>query len=231
MARMTLGAMLEELRAEVGASLSPGHNLNQTETQYYLLRRTERELYAAYDWPHLITEERFTVTAGTRYIGPFETVDYEQINEVYGSYGSEFQPLMYGVTPDDYLEYDPETGDRGFPVCKYRPVPETEEIELWPIPSQDITVIVRGQMKLSDMKNPDDKSTLDGTLIVLFAAADLLSSWDRNAAAAKAAKAANFLRSLRTNLISQKKRVTGLTPNTTVRPRPGLDYIPEGWEG
>ena len=231
MARMTLQRMLEELRAEIGASLAPGHNLNQTETQYHILRRTQRELYAAYDWPHLMTEERFVVPANRRYIGPFEHVDYEQINEVYASYGDDFRALEYGFRPEDYSAYDPESGDTGYPICRYRPVPETEEIELWPVPSAPSTVIVRGQMRLHPLEKADDKSTLDGTLIVLFAAADVLSSWDRQSAGEKGARAVNYLRSLRTNLSSHRQRVTGLTPDTAPRQRPGLDYIPEGWDG
>lgn len=230
MARLTLGDMLEELRAEIGASLAPGHNINQTETQYHVLRRTQRELYAAYDWPNLITEERISIAAGTRYV-EFENIEYEQINEIYGSYGDDWRLLEYGITPHDYDAYDPEAGQQGYPVCKYRVVPETEEIELWPIPSQATKLIGRGQMKLHNLKEPTDKSTLDGTLIVLFAAADILSSWSREDAAAKSMKASNYLRSLRTNLISHKSRVTNLTADNAKRLRPGLDYIPEGYAG
>lgn len=227
MARMNLADMLEELRAEVGASLAPGHNLNQTATQKYVLRRTQRELYSAYDWPNLMTEERITVTAGTRYVDTFDTIDYEQINEVYAAYGSEFRKLEYGFRPEDYTSYDPESNETGFPICRYRPVPETEEIELWPIPSQDTTLIARGQMKLKSLKEDTDMSTLDGTLIVLFAAADVLTGWSREDAAQKAGKAANYLRSLRSNLLSQRQRITPLTPTGHTRLRPGLDYIPE----
>lgn len=224
---LTLETMRDELRAEIGASLSPGHNLNQTETHYYVLRRTQRELYKAYDWPNLITEERVAVTAGDQYAGPFTDIDYEQINSIWSSYGSDWCEMEQGFTPADYSVYDPSVDKRGYPIKKYRPRVGTEQIELWPRPSQDTTLIVRGQKKLGDLKDPDDVSTLDGTLIVLFAAADILSDWDRQSASTKAAKATSYMRSIRANLLSDKKKVTKLTPTTLPKLRPYLDYIPE----
>lgn len=227
--RLTLGEMLEDLRAEIGASLAPGHNLNQTQAQKYALRRTQRELYAAYDWPNLITEERVDVAQGTRYVAPFETIDYEQINELFTSYGSDWLSVKYGIDPSLYNSYDPESGEQSYAIQRYQPVPQTGEIEVWPIPNQATKLIARGQMKLCDLKADDDKSTLDGTLIVLFAAADMLTSWSREDATAKSVKAANYLRSLRSNLISQRTRVTPLIPMTGTPLRSGLDYIPEGY--
>lgn len=227
MPRATLEDMAEELRAEISASLSPGHGLNQQETHYYKLRRTERELYLAFDWPDLVIEERVPVTAGDQYAGPFTNINVEQINEVWTAYGSDWQKLEYGFTPEDYSVYDPASGERSYPITKYRHVPAEEKIELWPLPNQNTTLIIRGPKKLGTLRNPSDTSTLDGTLIVLFTAADILSAWDPNEAQTKAQKAASYLRMLRSNLSSDRTRITSLTPTSYPRPRQGLDYIPD----
>lgn len=229
MARMKLKDMIEALRAEIGASLSPGHNLSQDSTHRYILERVQRELYLNFDWTHLLTEERVPVVAGNRYSPTLTAVDYEQINEVWCSYGSEWVPLGFDFGPEVYGEYDPESGDQGYPVLRYRPYFPNEAIELWPIPSSNVTLIVKGQRALGALKDPDDLSTLDGTLIVLFAAADVMADLDRDDAARKSAKATAYLRAVRANLQSHKRRVTMLTPgNAGPRLRPGLDYIPEG---
>lgn len=226
MARMRLGDMMEALRAEIGASLSPGHNLSQDATHAYILSRTQRELQLAHDWPHLFTEELVDpVTAGTQYVTGFDT-DYELINEVWGVYGGEWYPLRSGFGPEQYNEYSSPT-ERSYPVRRYRPYPLNEGIEIWPIPVDDTKLIIRGQMSLPALRDPDDMSLLDGTLIVLFAAADIVADLDRNDAARLGAKAAAYLRLLRANLSSQKGKITPLTgtkPNTL---RPFLDYIPE----
>lgn len=226
MARAALKDMIEELRAEISASLAPGHNLSLDNTHAYVLRRTQRELYLAYDWPDLIIEERIPVPAGTRYV-PLEEVNYEQVNEVWTLRNDQWYPLGYGIDPGHWNAY--EENQRGAHISRYRPSPGKEdELELWPIPNTDTELLVRGQQKLQRLRAPDDRSTLDATLVVLFAAADLLTTQERADAAAKAGKAMNYLRSLRGNLISHKARVTGLTnsrPNTPLRP--GLDYIPD----
>lgn len=231
MAREKLKDMIEALRAEIGASLSPGHNISQDSTHRYVLSRVQRELYLNYDWTHLLTEERVTVSAGERYTPALTLVDYEQINEVWCSYGSEWIKLGFDFGPEHYSAYDPQSGDRGYPVLRYRPYFPNEAVELWPIPSQDVTLIVKGQRALTPLKSPDDMSVLDGTLIVLFAAADIMADLDRDDAARKSAKATAYLRAVRANLQSHKKRVTSLIPDRNPpleRLRPGLDYIPEG---
>lgn len=232
MAQMTLKDMLEALRAEVRASLAPTHNIQGDETDYYLLRRTQEELYKAHDWPNLIVEERVTVTSGSRYVTDISLVDPEQINEIWTAYGSDWHPVHYGIEIAAYNSYDPESTETGFPILKYRYDHINGGLEIWPKPSQDTTLLVRGQAQLEPLKDPDDKSTLDGTLIVLFAAADLLAHWSREDAALKLQKAGAHLRSIRRNLSSNKKRVTSLTgSNRPMRLRPGLDYIPEGYGG
>lgn len=223
---LSLQHMLTELRAETGGSLSPVHNLNQNDPHKHILRRVQRELYLSFEWPELVVEEEQDVVVGQRYLRPLQDIDYIRITNAWCSLGVELAPMFPGIGPAEYIASNSKAGDQGFPIRKYRWSAARDAIEIWPLPSQEATVTFQGCMKLKPLVEDDDTSTLDGTLIVLHAAAELAAELKRQDADLKLAKAANYFRLLRSGLVSQKNPVTSLTGRQAQVLRPGLDYIP-----
>jgi hypothetical protein len=103
------------------------------------------------------------------------------------------------------------------------------ELELWPVPpASALTLIIKGQNTLKTLVSGSDLSTLDGTLIVMFAAADYCARQKDEDAGLKLSKAQAFLNNHRKQLSAHKSRVTPMTPRDHSYARPGLDYIPMG---
>ena len=104
--KMTLADMLMDLRAELGHSLQAGQGTNMEDTLKYYLKRTQRELYAGFDWPQFIVDEQLAVPAGTRYLTGFQNISEEQINTLWCRQGSEWYQISYGIDPAQYSLYD-----------------------------------------------------------------------------------------------------------------------------
>lgn len=223
----TLEDLQQRLRAEVSRSLSPGHGSNQSDSEFYLLARVQRQLYMANDWPNLVREETVSLSAGTRYITTLSTLNYDQINGMWVRYGDTWAPLQYGIGPDQYTAYDSAADERSFPIQRYRYDAGQPGIEVWPIPDQTASVMVRGQKALGNLKDLSDTTTLDADLIVLYAAAEIAASDEHPKAALLLNMAQSHLRALRKNLTSDKKPITDLNGHERKpRARPYLDFIP-----
>lgn len=229
MATATLSEMLTDLKAEVGYSLTVAHGVNRDDTLKYILKRVQRELYASYDWPQFALYEKKTFTAGERYIGPFTNIDYERINRVWCSQGNQWTPLTYGITPANYAVADPDADIRSYPITNWKLDPVNNAVEVWPLPSTNGTLMVQGQKNLGALVSDSDSSTLDGTLIVLFAAAEVLARDKAEDAALKLQKAQQFLASIRAQFSGDKHRPFSLVADGGRRPRVGIDYIPSGY--
>lgn len=222
-----LSDMVMDLRAEVGHSLLAGQGTNMEDTLKYYLRRTQRELYAAHDWPQFIVNESVDVPAGTRYLTGLVNVSEEQINEMWCRMGSEWYPITYGIDPAQYSLYDPDNNVTGFPIQRYEYDELNSGLELWPLPSIDTRVLVKGQIKLPDLIADNDQSLLDGLLIVMFAAANILARQKDEDAALMLNKANQYLVALKRQHGSQKRSTQSMArADGGRRPRAGLDYIP-----
>jgi hypothetical protein len=228
--RLPLSEMVYDLRAEVGHSLVAGQGTNMTETLKYQLKRTQYELYRAHDWPALIIDEQIAVTAGSRFLTDFTNIDKEQINKLWCEEGSQWIPIEYGIDPLQYSLYSSDNTVTGFPIRRYRYDELQSQLEIWPLPSIDTVVLGRGQILLPPLLDDTDTSLLDGTLIVLFAAAHILARQQDEDAPVVLAKAQTYLTSVLKNQGSQKRytRSMGGRANGGRRPRNGIDYIARG---
>lgn len=227
--KMTLADMLMDLRAELGHSLRGGQGTNMEDTLKYYLKRTQRELYAGFDWPQFIVDEQIDVPAGTRYLTGFQNISEEQINSLWCRQGSEWYPIIYGIDPVHYSLYDPDNNVRGFPIQRYKFDDLVEGLEIWPLTSIDTKVMARGQRLLPDLIDDADKSLLDGTLIVLYAAANYLARQKDEDAATVLGKAQQMLTSLQKQFGSQKRPTRSMArADGGRRPRSGIDYVPRG---
>lgn len=235
MRTMLLSEMLDELRAEARISQNAAHAVQMTDPHKKLLRRVQEELYLAYDWPGLKVTQSVAVPAGTRYSAYPDKITFEGIEQVYARDGSTvIRLLTYGIGIDEFNAFDSDQDERSFPVRRWQNYLslDAEQLaqnmfEIWPVPDRDVTIVFRGKRALFPLVEANHTSTLDGPLIVLNAAAEILAAQKAEDASLKLQRAKDRLGLLKLRQVSGDNRPFNLagTPSRPT-PRPGIDYIP-----
>lgn len=231
MAKALLADMVIDLRAEAGHSLLLGQGTNMEDTLKYYLRRTQRELYTGFDWPQFMIYETVPVQAGDRFLTGLSNIDKEQVNDMWCSNGSGWTPMVFGITPAEYSATNSDAGQQGWPIRRYRYDDTQDAFELWPLPSMDTSIMAHGQTLLPPLIDDADQSLLDGHLIVMFAAANVLARQKDEDASLVLNKAQQYLNSLMKQNGSQKRSTRSMAAGYASGgryPRPGLDFIPPG---
>jgi len=228
---MAVGVQLTDLvrgvRAESGKSLSVALGVAEYDSIVYQLQSKQEQLYYDYDWPFLITQAPVALINGTRYYPFPPTISFDFVNEVWCSEDdtTSFTPVTYGIGPTQFNQFG--VGVTGWPVRHW--MISGSQIETWPVPSQAGFLRVIGRRALTPLVASSDLSTLDGTLLVLFVAADILARQKSEDARIKLTAAQRYLRNLARRQTSNKTNpiILGGGLHSHVRHlRPGLDYIP-----
>lgn len=232
---MTLDEMLDELRAEARLSQNVGHGLHTVDAHRKLLRRIQEELYDNHEWPVLKTTRTVALDAGQRYAAYPADMALPGIEYAYTRQGNSlFVLLHYGIGVDELNTFDSDADGRDFPIRRWQnfisPSGETVNqnmFEVWPVPSRPAVVRFSGKRKLFPLIEGGDTSTLDGPLIVMHAAVEILSAQKAEDAALKLQKAQERMNSLKRRQTMADNRPLNLAGGARrFRPRPGIDYIP-----
>jgi hypothetical protein len=204
-------SLLAQLRAETGRSQSVSVGVAEADNLKEVLRRTQETLYDEYDWPHMNVQKTITLSAGQRYYDLPSGLNFDRIQDVKLRYNTVYVELDRGITFEDYSIFDSNasTPERSFPTLKWdiRDTGSGEQIEVWPIPNQAATIYMFGTKTLSDLIQEADTADLDDRLIVLFAAAEMLSRQKSNDAKVKLSQAERRLLTLRRNSQAASKPV------------------------
>lgn len=212
MARGTqLTSLIAQLRAETGRTQNVAVGVDEVENLKVMLQRTQELLYEEYEWPHLRVQRTISLVAGSRYYDLPSDLNYDRIQDVKLKYNGVYTDVERGILFDDYSIYDSNAGtpDRSFPVLKWdiRHTGVREQVEAWPIPAENATLYMFGTKKLGDLIQENDRAELDDRLIVLFAAAEILSRQKSADAKNKQSQAERRLMMLRRNSQSDSKTV------------------------
>lgn len=204
----TLGLLLNGLRAECRLSLNPAHNNQDRDAQIELLQRWQEALWEDYDWPHLRVQRTLTVQAGQRYYEPPEDIAIDRIEKIEFRFGTEWCALHYGIEAGHYAAFDSDADIYSWPVTRWR-IYEEDQIELWPVPSDDTDGLegqlrITGIRKLQPLVADTDRADIDDRLIILNAAAERLAARGEKDAKLKLDLATRRLLTLRGN--STKRR-------------------------
>jgi hypothetical protein len=234
--------MLTDLRAEVGHSTNVAHGINDRDTLLYYLNRTQRQLYEDFDWPQLIVDRDIDLVNGGRYYAYPSDLAFDDITNIWLMFNTYVVELTYGIYPQDFVLWNSDAGFTSWPTRKWMHNPDSNMIELWPIPdssADDVHAIVRvrGTKTVKTMINDADEATLPDNIIVLFSAVEILQRDDAKDAALKLAKANEAMRRHRVRQASHKKTrpmvIGGGGGDAQSRPghQPvlGLDFIPVGY--
>jgi hypothetical protein len=221
--------MVADLRAEAGHSLAVSQGTNVVDTLEYYLRRTQEELWVAFAWPELILRADVSLAPG-QYLYPFPaTMDFEQIRESWFAVSGavRWNPIDYGIEEDAIMPGSGANSTSGTP-CAWD-LENGTTFRVWPTPTGASTIRFKGNKKLNPFIAETDNCTLDATVIILFAAAELLARAKAEDAPSKQQKAQRHLTKLLGAKISQKRKVSTLgggSRNWSRALTPGIDYIP-----
>jgi hypothetical protein len=230
MATDTLSNMVRDLRSEAGHSLAITQGANTVDTLKYILKRTQIELWTAFVWPDLKLRQLVTL-ASDQWNYPFPPqMAFDQIREVWYALSTSYdwQPVTYGIN-EDMIKPDDSNTIAGLPT-QYWDTDAGGMLRVWPTPDVDnATIRLIGNKPLGSFVNDTDQSTLDSTLIVMFAGAELLARAKAEDASLKMQKAQRHLLKVLGNKVSSKNKVStlGARPGGASRPTPYLDYIPQ----
>ena len=226
-----LSQLLNQLQAEVGMSLLPASGVSSREHRVQLINRTQDRLYRSYDWDFAAIKRDVAVAQGGRYYNlpvdlELERIAYAAISQ--GTNSSNWRELGYGITESEYQQT--AEGSQGSPQ-RWGPA-ENGQFEIWPVADGNYRVRFRGLKVLPLLVNDADRAVLDDTLLVMYAAAEMmkrqkLSDWEDKLREGQL----HFTR-LRAQLGGNKRRsfvngggVHGLVGDRTPVPVPGLDYM------
>jgi len=214
---MTLADMLTELRQEAGISPDVSHGSHLTPKHIGLLRRIQEEVYHDFDWPNLNINQTVTVFAGQRYVAYPDKLDFEGIREVFQKApNGDWVTLGYGVSAEELNTVDSDADERRESPVRWQNYLSlvAEEIntnmaEIWPLPDREVVLRFEGKHKLMPLVNPDtDRSTVDGPVVVLHTAAELLARQRSEDAPLKIQKAQARMASLRQRTSAPNNSIT-----------------------
>lgn len=177
----SLGQLIDDLRAETGHSLQANLGKATRDVFVNMLQRTQRRLWEDYSWPFLRIRRDITINAGQRYYDVPDDMVFERIERVETKHGDYWTKLHFGIGAEEYNQHDSDRGVQSSPIRRYDAY-ENNQIEFWPIPANNSnaatgtdSVRVHGIRNLSAFVAEADTADLDDQLIVLYAAAEILS--------------------------------------------------------
>jgi hypothetical protein len=242
---MRVGVPLSQLRSELMAetfqSMTPAQTTSSTPFYNYQLARVQREQWDLVVWPHLTLYKDVPMVQGQRFY-PYPTeLPHDSVTRIWGPVGSDWVVLSYGITPATYSAYGGEN-NQGSPPQRWAAragyasgVTTFNTFEIWPNPNATpVSVRVEGQAPLNALTVDTDTCVIDATLLVLMAAAEILSVQKSEGAAIKLQKANAYRRMLVARLGAQQRSMRSLSRDGghmgalggTRQPTPYIDYIP-----
>jgi hypothetical protein len=213
----TLGELLSDLKAECGYSQNAAHGINSHESLVQVLKRTQRRIWSDWDWMHMRVSRDIQLNAGQRYYNCPTDLPYERIDAAEVKFGGRWLPLCFGINERQYSIYDPRNNERSWPIRNWDIAEDPADtagtpdnrgmIEVWPLPSDSgiVAGTLEGNIRLTGIRflRPfgviADRCDIDGDLIVLYAAAEILARDRKEDAQIKLQQAQNLFMKIRGN--------------------------------
>lgn len=210
---VTLANLRRDLRAETGQSLNMAQGVQSQATQDNQLDRQQRELWDAYDWPHLAYWVNVPASQSQSLYDYPQSMPFDQVNRIYWQAinTTKWRELAYGIRAFDPLPGTPQTGTpmRWGNVASVDSTTNLTnpigQVEILPKPSTNGTLRFEGSAPCNPLVADDDICVLDSKVIVLFAAAEILATQKVEAAQLKLLKAQTYLRRLLANQGADKR--------------------------
>ena len=219
--RNTLAEVTEFVRDEARLSTNSSRGTDHLTHIQQLIRRHHETLAQGFEWEHLKVKRndaaaRKVLSAGSRYYNWPASLDPERVTGAWVKFGGTWEPLGYGIGPQEYSVYDPDEDQRTDPVQKWA-FHDHAQFEVWPIPltngsaGDNGEVAFEGKKVISLLAATTDRLDVDGILVALYCAAEILAeNGQKSAAEIKGAAAAARYRTLTGTMASQRRFTIGL---------------------
>lgn len=175
-----LSQLVSDLRHETGRTAKVSVGTDVIDGLKYRLRSWQEMLLDSYDWDHMRLFTSLNLSAGQRYYSMPSGLGDMRIDEVACEYNSQPIPIEKGIGFAEYIAYDSDDDERADPVLRWdlaRTSSSATQVEVWPIPaSNSMKLWFKGRRDLPAFVADSDLCALDGELIVLAAAADMLAA-------------------------------------------------------
>lgn len=186
----TLGRMLDEVRLEIGQSSAvASQQRDARERQVAAINSAQDQLWYDYEWPHLRSWADKPLKVGQRYYDfptlssgregdPPQQIEHLQVKRAVLRWDDRWNDLTRGIDPLLYDIYDSDDADK---CQKERVDPPSHwdvygerQFQVWPVPNEKCRLIRFISLKpVRQLINDEDVPSLDGRLVVLFAAVKL----------------------------------------------------------
>lgn len=179
----TLGQLVTQLRSLLGHERSPAAGAAFADHYKEAIKSAQEELYDEFSWPFLYCRRDKNVGAGQRYYDFPADLPLENIAQIETKWNDQYYDISYGITPEDYSQYNSDDDERSDPVEKWMAINTGAiQYELWPLPATSVTGGVRfhGKKALASLVNTNDVADLDDRLIC-YRAAFILTTDDKRA--------------------------------------------------
>lgn len=163
------------LRSEIGVSSNAQMGVNTVEQYDLLLSRVQKRLWVDHEWPWAVVNRDEPLLINERLYSFPDDLEFDRVTNAWVKYNNIWHPIEYGIGPAQYNTFDSDRGVGTNPVVRWQHNGDGQ-FEVWPVPVDNNQVIrFRGTKKLAPLIAESDKADLDDVLLVLFAAAEILS--------------------------------------------------------
>lgn len=225
---VTLGEMRREVQIEAGLSTAAGHSAFSKDRIDQMLNRMQRMMLKSADWPSQKRTHEFILTANSNtYLASNlpSGMTLTSINTIHVQYGTDWLPLSRGIGAREWSEYS--ASQRTLPVRRWDIINAgMTAVEFWPIASTDQTLRIIGRVVGADMTDDADTPSVDGDVLVLRVAAQIMGRDNKADAALLLQQAKDLEDSIMKDLGSVTAENVNLAGRAEKRLRPGIDYIP-----
>lgn len=192
-------------------SIQPAQGQQNREHIKQAIRRQQETLFADFDWPFLHVYRTEALKKNENVYSWPDDLLLEDVRQLWDYWGNQYTPLGYGIS----MQNRNAQSGMSDPAMRWQ-ISDDRQYEIWPIPASERPLVIEAYLSLRPMVNENDKCTLDGTMLVLFAAAEWLARNKMPDAQAKLQAAQAFSRNLRKRSVSDKRRnIIALLPGRT----------------
>lgn len=206
---IALSELVRQVRSQTGQSLSTAHGINDYESLKLQIASVQEQIYEEHNWPFLSVTRDKAVSINSNLIDYPTDMNPEGVRDIYFRTSTDQrwgEPLCYGIEQSDHDLYNSDAGETSVHVLKWDHHTDTNQVEIWPVPSVVGTLRFDGQRALGPFIADTDVCTLDGTMIVLFVAADILARQKAEDAPLKLQKAQRLKMKLLGRQGAQKRK-------------------------
>lgn len=223
---VTLADLRKELQIEAGLTTSATAS-QSVERLNHILNRTERLLYATGEWASQDHEEEVIVPANSQFVNLPNQITFTEVDYVHVLYGDDWLEISHGIGPHERSVYSGT--QRATPIQRWEVrAPGNTDFEVWPVGNVEQTLRFKGSKTIGGMVQDIDTCTLDGDVLVLSAAAEILGRDRKEDAALKLEMAKSLKATILKKQGAAKRETLSLSGGHASRLRPGIDYIPPG---